>query len=509
MKKSQSSSSPMDRNQQWGNNPSGNVFGSPFENPMERIIGTFCRWLLVAGILFSFSNPPSLGAGDAAYPAPKYLGDEAQLGRGVQRTMSLLASSTPNQRNTVRVLFYGQSITSQDWSRQVAEDLRHRFPDANLTIENRAIGGHSSQLLVKTVEADLYPFQPDLVIFHVYGSHLEYENIIRGIRERTTAEVLIQNDHVNKVADLTEEMDPAKIGFDKWDSFMNHKFLPATAAKYNTGYLDQRAAWKRYLADFQLAPSVLLRDGVHLNDHGCFVMAQFVNAYLRVNPAVDDGSWKAWVRTFKVGDAVTWERDHLVVEFEGERIDAIASSELSDAGGLEAWIDGKRPSEITELRTFNRVSAFPQSDWPCLLRVQSEAPLRIEDWALTLTETSDDLKTVKFTLLGSVTGEDGEGISTERFVSRSGRIVIEPEDWNLAYCRQVHQHTVRAGHRITWKVIPLFQDTFWPVPSEDPSIENVVTLAQGLGQGVHHLELRGKSAANLSALRVYLPPGSL
>jgi hypothetical protein len=86
--------------------------------------------------------------------------------------------------------------TEQSWARTVADDLRRRFPSANLVIENRAIGGFAAQLLVKTAESDLYPFYPDLVIFHVYGSHIEYENIIRRIRERTTAEILMQTDHL-------------------------------------------------------------------------------------------------------------------------------------------------------------------------------------------------------------------------------------------------------------------------------------------------------------------------
>ena len=68
--------------------------------------------------------------------------------------------------------------------------LRSTYSNANLIVENRAIGGHSSQLLVKTAEADLYPFQPDLLIFHVYGSHVEYENLIRRVRERTCADIL-------------------------------------------------------------------------------------------------------------------------------------------------------------------------------------------------------------------------------------------------------------------------------------------------------------------------------
>jgi hypothetical protein len=44
--------------------------------------------------------------------------------------MTLLATSTPAKRNRVRILFYGQSITQQDWSKRVADDLRRRFPHA-------------------------------------------------------------------------------------------------------------------------------------------------------------------------------------------------------------------------------------------------------------------------------------------------------------------------------------------------------------------------------------------
>ena len=36
-------------------------------------------------------------------------------GAGVQRTLTLLATSTQERRNTVRILFYGQSITEQEW----------------------------------------------------------------------------------------------------------------------------------------------------------------------------------------------------------------------------------------------------------------------------------------------------------------------------------------------------------------------------------------------------------
>jgi len=141
-------------------------------------------------------------AAEASVYPPAHFPDSGDWGRNIQRTMRLLATSTPEHRNTVRILFYGQSITEQNWAKLVADDLRQRFPHANLIIENRALAGFASQMLVKTAETDLYPFQPDLLIFHVYGAHDKYEDIIRRTRERTTAEILMQNDHVTKPADL-------------------------------------------------------------------------------------------------------------------------------------------------------------------------------------------------------------------------------------------------------------------------------------------------------------------
>jgi hypothetical protein len=183
-------------------------------------------------------------------------------GRNIQRTMRLLATSTPTQRNTVRILFYGQSITEQAWTKFVSEDLRRRFPHANLIIENPSIGGHSSPRLVKTMEADVFPFYPDLVIFHVYGDDGDYERIIRAIRERTTAEILLQTDHLRRSDEIPqEETDSAKISLGKalWDSWMNYVFLPRIAKEYGAELVNQREFWKAYLRDHQLKPGIAQR----------------------------------------------------------------------------------------------------------------------------------------------------------------------------------------------------------------------------------------------------------
>ncbi len=420
--------------------------------------------------------------------------------------MHLMATSTPQRRHTVKVLFYGQSITEQDWWRMVADDLRQRFPDANLVVENRAIGGHAAQLLVKTAEADLYPFYPDLLIFHVYGSHIDYETIIRRVRERTTADILMQTDHITKDEQLDEETDPAKLFPDGriWNAFMNHKFLPETAQKYGCELADVHNLWKQYLRDYNLKAGQLLRDGVHLNEWGCYLMAEFVKAYLRYDPTFPDDEWCNRVRTYEVGKDIFWRDGKLVLEFEGNRVDAVCRE--GAAPPTFVFIDGKPPSQHPSLYCFTRTTPYPGSNWPCLLRVQWKTPLIVEEWTLTITELAPDGQWCRFTVAGSVTGPDGEGRSDQRFVSRSERIVIDPDDWNIAYAWKVFGKRIDVGFQVKWRVVPYFVDAFVSPGIKDPTTETTVTLAQGLQGRKHVLEIYGNPQTPIAALRVYCPP---
>src|SRR5687768_12413129 len=75
-----------------------------------------------------------------SFPVP-VTPDLTHAGRYLQRTMHLLASSTEEKKNTVKILVYGQSISEQRWWLEVKKDLLDRFPHANLIMENKAIGG--------------------------------------------------------------------------------------------------------------------------------------------------------------------------------------------------------------------------------------------------------------------------------------------------------------------------------------------------------------------------------
>jgi len=443
----------------------------------------------------------------AAYAPPKF-GDTSSWGRNVQRTMRLLATSTLQKRNTVRILFYGQSITEQRWWQAVADDLRTRFPHANLLIENRALGGFASQMLVKTAETDLYPFYPDLLIFQVYGAHDKYEDIIRRVRQRTTAEILQQNDHVTSPADFSEETDPAKLwppNGKYWNAFMNHNWLPAVSKRYGTELCDQRGLWKRYLTDNSLQPKELLIDGVHLNGHGEFLMSQCVKAYLRYDPKLGPAAADRWVKTYAVGKDIAWHDGVLRLAFDGNRVDVIAKPGAAPPAAVK--IDGRRPSEFPELYGFTRTRAEPGGKWPPIAPVRSEKLPVLEDWTMEVVTDRQDAKKFRFTLQGSKTGPDGEGQSDARFVSRSGRIVIEPEDWNVAFALMLAGvKPVPDRFTVSWKVVPYFVDQFVSPGIEDPAIETSVTLAQGLPNARHILEIAGSDKTPIAAVRVYRPP---
>jgi len=439
----------------------------------------------------------------AIYPPVPLAPDRKLFGLGIQRTMTLLATSTPKHRNTVRVLFYGQSITEQDWSRQVADWLRSTYPNANLIIENRAIGGHSSQLLWRTAEADLYPFQPDLLIFHVYGSHLDYEKIIRNVLERTTAEVLIQTDHITKPEELVDPATQPEPTMANWSAWWNQFFLPDLAKRLgHVELLNQRVLWRQYLNEKHLAPAQLLKDGVHLNDWGCYVMAKLVEQHLAYHPD-EPKLWSSMVKDTKP----KWDGNRLELNFIGNRVDLVPMD--SDVGkNVRVLIDGQPPSAIPNLYGVTRVSPWPGTNWPLILRITAKNPLKIEDWTVSFHNVSEDGKSFSFDVAGSKTGPDGEGRSDKPFESSSGRVAIEPEDWNLAYCKAVFKSAIPTDLKATWTVVPHFIDLPVFPAITDPTEETVVTVAQGLSNGPHRLVLEAASDARpqLKAIRIYRPP---
>jgi hypothetical protein len=167
-------------------------------------------------------------------------------------------------------------------------------------------------------------------------------------------------------------------------------------------------------------------------------------------------------------------------------------------------IDGKKPSEFPECYYHARPSGTAGVGWPAIQRIDWQKPLLLEDWTATFTGFNDDQTDFKFTVAGSKTGPDGEGSAKEKFVSKSGRVVIDPQDWVFAYCKKVSKKPTPDGFKVHWQVKPLFVDSYQPAKVADPALEYPTLLVQGIANAKHKLELVGKT--NVAAIRVYRPP---
>lgn len=438
-----------------------------------------------------------------------------ELGENIQRTMTLLATSTPQKRNHVHILFYGQSVTAGRWTKAVTENLRKAYPNADIEIENRAIGGYSAPTLLKTAEYDLYPFYPDLMIFHVYGGveSGELEKIIAHTRQRTTAEILFRTPHFRWPKDLARDGspdDPAAKGLCDADEKQS-KLIRELSAKYGCELAEVREQLRSYFKANNLFPKDTLGDSVHPNDLGNFLLEKLVMQYLRYDPKFPKNKWRNMVRDVAVDDAKVKRGADGSIEltFEGNRIDVIADNAKQEkAGTAKVLIDNKPPSEYPELYYHSRPSASPHVWWPAINKIGFEKQLVLESWTAKILECDPEKKVLTYEVIGSKTGPDGKGDQNKKFVSNSGRVVIDSGMWSVCGALSYRKKELPKNYEVKWEVKPLFVDVYSAPTVTDPTKENTVTLAQGLSNTQHTLKLvpNGDGPLSIKLLRIYQPP---
>ncbi|MFM2416793.1 MAG: hypothetical protein RL385_1516, partial [Pseudomonadota bacterium] len=339
----------------------------------------------------------------------------------------------------------------------------------------------SAARLLETAETDLYPWQPDLLIFHVYGAHDKYEALIARVRERTSAEVLVQTDHVTRDEELDESRAASAIVPDAahWSSFMNQVFLPSLVERYQVALCDVRTSWKSYLRQEHLPASSMLTDEVHLNARGDAHMARLVESCLVHQPGVESPA-DAWVETFPPAARLC---------FRGHRVDLTLAAGV---GLSQVRIDGAAPTTLG-LAAFARAHVRDGGKWPALHGVAHRRPLVPETFLFSLER---DGSRYRFSVRGTASGDEGEGTTDATFVSRSARVVIDPSDWDIPYV-------------FSLMAIPEPDAMEVALPVESQAIDIVEasaqsqtrTVASGLAPGTHLLELEGD--APLRGITVY------
>ena len=415
------------------------------------------------------------------------------LGSLIPRTMKKLAESTPEKRNKVKIFLYGQSIMAQEWWMDIARELRERYPNADICVMNPSIGGVTTPWLMRVAEADLYPEYPDLVVCHAYETFKNgsLEKFVREIRSRTTAEIMLLNHH------------PSLSGMGR---IAENSTIRAVAYKYGCELVEISDPWSEYLIANERKAQDFRMDGIHLNEFGFQLTSYFVLQYFQYDPAFNN-KWSDSILALKPEPD---GKGRIKLDFEGNRIDLVAGQlpNGGKAGSAKILIDGKLPSQFPDLyaKTRNKWTADSLWVFPPVWKILSEKPLLIEDWTCRITRLVPPSEKNKkdgyfeFEVEGSKTGKDGKGSSRERFVSNSGRVVIEPDDWR--------HDEVAENLTFTWKVIPQFLEEYRAPEALDPASEHISVLFQGLNPGKHSLEIvpNGDGELPIRELRAHRPP---
>ncbi len=451
----------------------------------------------------------------------------AEFGKRIQRTMILLAASTPEHRNRVRVLFYGQSIVAGMHVAEIVNTLRRRFPWAVIEAENRAIGGFTAPSLIRTAYHDLYPYCADLVIFHVYGGEKtgQLEGIIRGMREQMTADIMVFTHQIAWV-DTPDGLERRTASDDASAEKMRE-----LAAKYDLELVEVRNEWRAYLKANNIPVNELMGDKKHSNVHpnveGHTLLAKLILRHFRYHPD-NPNPYASAIRTVVPGDpAITftgnaWPRQEegmvgtsresaLRITFTGNRVDVLTMpAPGARSGTARILIDGKPPAAYPELLRCTRPSAAPFVWWPGLKQVTlGDHPIP-EKWTLTLKNVDVEKGVFDFDIAGSKTGPDGRGVRGKPFVSDSGRIHIEPSDFQVIGALRYRKKSCPENFRITWEVVPLYKDPWKPSPVPFPNIEERDTVVTLLPFGRHTLEIvpGGDGPIPIKAVRVHRPPSA-
>lgn len=178
-------------------------------------------------------------------------------------------------------------------------------------------------------------------------------------------------------------------------------------------------------------------------------------------------------------------------------------SKLRTSGKVFIQVDGKNPSAFKGCYYYTRPALDTASYFlnriGLLIGMELTDKARPEDWMLSIIWVDTIQQKIRFSLSGSVTGEDGVGSSDSLFRSTSDKIIIQPGFWFRA--KEFAKFPwLKPGDVLHWQVRSMCHDEIKPQPSA------TITIIQGLENGPHQLQLQGKALKDLQALIVYEPP---
>ncbi|HEX8415005.1 MAG TPA: hypothetical protein VF637_14130 [Sphingomicrobium sp.] len=432
------------------------------------------------------------------------------------RTASILRTSTTTKPGVLRVLFYGQSITSPAWTDAAVAHLRRRYPNTAIIAKNLAIGGNSADLLERATERDIEDFFPDLIVFHVFGDHRAYERIIRLFRSRTAAEIIVQTDPVRLPVEplcheglnlngKTPEGCVGKYWLRQriWEDFMSSDFIPKMAVKYRLDLDPRREGWNDYLHRHNLAPSQLLADGLHPNATGWKLAATLFQVYFDARISAWQGQPQKLVVSLHAPDAAD-----TTYEVEGNRIELISDRPLVEAPHVQ--IDTMSSRVIDGCWQVSRVSSVPGiPEWPAIRQVFVDRSVHQSlQWVARVRSDDFSHHDFSFSVYNSRDGYDGNGSGADDFHSRHGGMAIKKEDWVFTYAIQKGRtEGLPRSFDVNWSMSFKCKQQA-PIHLPNGKLQYRYLAAAGLSNEKHvlRMSINDKDRAKITEVRVYKPP---
>ncbi len=465
--------------------------------------------------LLLYSTMSLLGSCSLAPSQPPEPPDPA---KAIARSLDIIREATPAHPRVLKILFYGQSISTPKWTDQAMATLRARYPDVAFDYRNLALGGWSAKFLSRAAARDMADAYPDLIVFHVYGDHRAYERIMQIMRSETAADVILQTDHVIGPLEpvcltglhLRWSPPPGCTGHfwfaqHDWGEFMTGVWIPTMAHKYDLAMEPRQQEWQAYLQAHHLGPMALIHDTPHPNAQGWTVMANLFSAWFEKQEdraaaaAPRDPDRVKTLPPPTPGTAIRYA-------FDGNRLELLSAGPLD--GRVVAKIDGKAPEDLDGCWQTGRVSRLPNvPDWPALKQVTVDPAFhRADRWTIRLGHFNAAQNKFDFTLTDALHGKQGSGDADSAFTSSDGQLKIDPQDWNIAYARDVAGKGLAEGASFTVERRFVCGDQA-PVALPIGGIEQRHVLATGLANGHHVVELKVQPGAPvISEARAYRPP---
>jgi len=403
-------------------------------------------YLFIFGWIFIFS---ACGTDESEKNLIKY--------KGIDRSLSVLRNSTSENPVNFSILFYGQSIVGELGADILVDSLKKEFPSANISFLNKAIGGFTIPYLLKTANHDVYQENPDLIIFQAYESEDEklLDTLIKTIRRRSSADIVLFDHHF---VWNTNQMN--LVSENNRDSIQSAA-IREVASKYGCKYIDVRGPWRKYLNDNDLGANILIGNtidtDVHPNERGKKLLREIIltsllekkeTQYSTKNDMLrEEIALKSWNSSYKEDFIGNW------VAFELDTV-------MDNKTRIEVLIDGDRPSTFPNSYYVSRPSIGYKSWMPALKLVQLGGTFpRKEDWKIIVADIDRVNKGFTYKLEGSITGFDGKGSSESNFISDTGRIKINKEDFYIFQIEKITGYETPDNFEINFSVNLKVEDT--------------------------------------------------